>query len=52
MIVSKALELTVNTSSNLIETVKITLKEVALVKDLTLKGSGYLIIQIIKVICR
>jgi hypothetical protein len=48
--VSEALELTVNTSGNLTETVKITLKEVALVEDLTLKCSGHLIVQIIKAI--
>ena len=52
MTVSKALKLTVNTSSNLTEAVKIILKEVVLVKDLTLKCSSHLIIQIIKVICR
>jgi hypothetical protein len=52
MTVSKALKLTINTSSNLIETVKITLKEVVLVEDLTLKYSSHLIIQIIKAIYR
>ena len=48
--VSEALELTVNTRYNLVEALKITLKSVALVEDLTLECSGHLIVHIIKAI--